>query len=180
MHEDPVTRAACQVRLVLLDVDGVLTDGRLFFFPDPGGGLIESKFFDVSDGAGIALGRRAGLEFGLVSGRQSPVVTARAVELGISEVHLGVEDKGARLGTIVENTGFPPEAIAFVGDEVVDLPVMRRVGFPVAVGTAPPEVQTHALYVTRRPGGRGAVREVVELILRAQDKWDPLVAGFLV
>jgi 3-deoxy-D-manno-octulosonate 8-phosphate phosphatase (KDO 8-P phosphatase) len=94
-------------------------------------------------------------------------------------VHLGVRDKGATLEAILRATGVASAETAFVGDEVVDLPVMRRVGFPVAVRTAPGEVRARALYVTRRKGGRGAVREVIELILKAQGKWEPLVAGFL-
>jgi 3-deoxy-D-manno-octulosonate 8-phosphate phosphatase (KDO 8-P phosphatase) len=174
-----VTREARRVRLLLVDVDGVLTDGRLFFVPDLSGGLVESKAFDASDGAGIVLARGAGLEVGIISGRSSPAVTARALELGIAEVHLGVRDKAAVLEEIVARTGIGHAEIGFAGDDVVDLPVMLRVGFPVAVRNAPEEVRSRALYVTAARGGRGAVREVIELILRAQDKWESLIEGFL-
>jgi len=179
MPHDSLTERAKRVRLLLLDVDGVLTDGRIIFMPDGSGGLMESKAFDVADGAGIALARRAGLRTGIISGRQSPVVTARAEELGIEEVHLGVFDKAAVLERIVLETGIPAEDIAFAGDEVVDLPIMRQVGFPVAVQNAPNDVKAHALYVTAARGGRGAVREIIELILRSQGKWDALVSEFL-
>lgn len=175
-----MTERARRVRLLLLDVDGVLTDGGIFFLPDGDGGLMESKVFDVTDGAGIALARRAGLVTGIISGRTSPVVTARASELGIGEVHQGVRDKAQVLGRIVETRGIPPAEIAFAGDDVVDVPVMRRVGFPVAVQNAPDEVRAHAAYVTAARGGRGAVREIVELILKAQGKWEGLVREFLV
>lgn len=165
--------------MLLLDVDGVLTDGRIFFCPDGQGGLVESKAFDVTDGAGIALARRAGLKTGIISGRASPVVAARAAELHVEEVHQGVSDKAAVLDEIVQRTGIVPGEIAFVGDEVVDLPAMSRVGFPVAVQNAAGEVRSRAAWVTSRSGGRGAVREVVELILRAQGKWEDLVREFL-
>lgn len=179
MSREELTERARGVRLLLLDVDGVLTDGRIFLVPDGAGGLVESKAFDVTDGAGIVLARRAGLPTGIVSGRQSPVVTARAKELGIEEVHLGVADKGAALERIVWRTKIPIESICFVGDDIVDLPVMRRVGFPVAVQNAPDEVRAHAAYVTSARGGRGAVREIVELLLKARGKWDEAVSEFL-
>lgn len=179
MSRQSVTERARRVRLLLLDVDGVLTDGRIYLLPDGSGGLVESKAFDVADGAGIVLARQAGLETGIISGRDSPVVTARAHELGITEVHLGVRDKAAALDRVVQSTGISTDAIGFAGDEIVDLPVMRRVGFPVAVQNAPEEVRAHAAFVTSAPGGRGAVREVIELILKSQGKWDSLVRAFL-
>jgi len=174
-----VRESARRVRLLLLDVDGVLTDGRIFFVPHPGGGLVESKAFDVADGTGIVLARRAGLPAGVISGRRSPVVTERATELGMEEIHLGVADKVQTLDEILVRRAIPAEHVAFVGDEVVDLGVMRRVGFPVAVGSASRDVTGQALYVTAARGGRGAVREVIELILRSQGKWEPLIREFL-
>lgn len=180
MREDEVSTRARRVRLLLMDVDGVLTDGKIFFIPDGSGGLVESKAFHVTDGAGIALARRAGLLTGLVSRRSSPGVVARARELGIEEVHLGVHDKAPVVERIAAEAGIARDETAYLGDDIVDLPALRRVGFPVAVANAAPEVRAHAAYVTTAYGGQGAVRETVELILRAQGKWDDLIAEFLV
>lgn len=180
MPRDEVSERARRVRLLLMDVDGVLTDGKIFFIPDGSGGLVESKAFHVTDGAGIALARRAGLRTGLVSRRSSPVVAARARELGIDEVHLGVPDKAPVVERIAAEAGIVLEETAYLGDDIVDLPALMRVGFPVAVANAAPEVRAHAAYVTAARGGHGAVRETVELILRAQGKWDDLIAEFLV
>lgn len=177
--EEDVSVRARRVRLFLMDVDGVLTDGRIFFIPDGQGGLVESKAFHVADGAGIALARRAGLLTGLVSRRSSPIVVARARELGIEEVHLGVPDKAAVVERIMAAAGVSPEETAYVGDDIVDLPALIRVGFPVAVANAAAEVRAHAVYVTTACGGQGAVREAAELILRAQGRWDDLIAEFL-
>jgi 3-deoxy-D-manno-octulosonate 8-phosphate phosphatase (KDO 8-P phosphatase) len=177
--EDEVNARARRVRLLLMDVDGVLTDGKILFIPDGSGGLVESKAFHVTDGAGIALARRAGLRTGLVSRRNSPVVVARAQELGIEEVHLGVTDKAPVVERIASDAGIGPEETAYVGDDVVDLPAFGRVGFPVAVANAVAEVRARAVYVTTASGGHGAVREIVELILRAQGKWNDLIAEFL-
>lgn len=178
MSQDELTERARNVRMLLMDVDGVLTDGRISFVPTSSG-LVEVKSFHVADGAGIALARRGGLKTGFVSGRESPAVQERARELEVDEVHLGVEDKVSVLDEIVESTGIRAAQMAFVGDEVVDLPVMRRVGFPIAVDNAPEEVTAMAAYVTRARGGSGAVREVVELILKAQDKWGDVLSEFL-
>jgi 3-deoxy-D-manno-octulosonate 8-phosphate phosphatase (KDO 8-P phosphatase) len=164
--------------MLLLDVDGVLTDGRIWHVPD-GGSLVEVKAFDVVDGAGIALARRAGLLTGFVSGRSSRTVVERARELMVDEVHLGVRDKVEVLERILEGRSIGSDDVAFVGDDVVDLPAMRRVGFAVAVSNAAAEVKARSAYVTEARGGRGAVREVVELILKAQGKWDAVVGEFL-
>ena len=178
MPDEEVKARARRVRLVLMDVDGVLTDGRIWYAPGPAA-MEEVKAFDVSDGAGIVLARKAGLATGIVSGRDAAIVVHRARELAIDEVHLGVRDKAAVLETILARRSLRPEEAAFIGDEVVDLPVMRRVGFPVAVANASDDVKPHAAYVTAAAGGRGAVREAVELILRAQGRWDRLLAEFL-
>ncbi len=161
-----------------MDVDGVLTDGRITFVPD-GGKLVEVKFFHVLDGAGIALAHRAGLRTGIISGRSTPVVEQRARELSIELVYMGKMNKLAVLEEIIEKTSIPAERICFVGDEVVDLPVMLRVGFSAAVANACEDVKSRATYVTRAAGGEGAVREVIELILRTQGKWDATINEFL-
>ncbi len=166
------------VALLLMDVDGVLTDGKVWFVPD-GGELVEVKSFNVLDGAGIALAHRGGLRTGVVSARSSPGVRKRAEELSIEFIYLGVRDKKTALADVVRESGLTGDQVCFMGDEVVDLPAMTRVGFPVAVSNAVPEVRSRAAYVTEALGGNGAVREVIELILKEQGKWDEAIAEFL-
>ena len=157
-----------RVKLLILDVDGVLTDGRLFYHDDG----TESKAFDVRDGHGLKMLQHAGIETAIVSGRSSPSVEKRAADLGISEVVQGVRDKVPSLERLLTERHLKPEQIAFVGDDVVDLPVMRRVGFAVAVADASEYLFDTAHYVTLAPGGNGAVREVAELILGVQGLWN--------
>jgi len=159
---------AKKVRLLLLDVDGVMTDGRLAF---DGEGK-ELKFFYARDGIGIKLLQEAGIRVGILSGRGTKAVALRAKELGISLVRQKSRDKGLALGEILEAENLRPEQVCYVGDDLVDLSVLRRVGLPVAVADAVPEVKFMARLVTRNPGGRGAVREVCEKILKIQGKWE--------
>ncbi|MCD6139147.1 MAG: HAD-IIIA family hydrolase [Deltaproteobacteria bacterium] len=161
-----------RLKLLMLDVDGVLTDGRLFYHDDG----TESKAFDVQDGHGIKLLQRAGIETVLISGRRSPSVDKRAADLGIKEAFQGVKNKVALIEQIASQRGLKLEEIAFVGDDLLDLPVMKRVGFAVAVSNASEYLFDVAHYMTVAPGGRGAVREVAELILGVQGLWDQ-VAG---
>jgi 3-deoxy-D-manno-octulosonate 8-phosphate phosphatase (KDO 8-P phosphatase) len=155
------------IRLLLLDVDGVLTDGRIVY---DGAGR-ELKFFNIKDGHGIKLLQRAGLEVGILSGRRSPAVRLRAKELGIRLLKQKVLDKGKALEAILRKKRFRAEQICFVGDDLVDLPVLARVGLAVAVTDSVEDVKANAHYITHRPGGKGAVREVCDLILKAQGKW---------
>lgn len=172
MSDSPeLSRRASAVRFVLLDVDGVLADGSIHMHSDG----TDGRSFYVRDGMAIRLGREAGLGFGILSGRESAVVTQRALELGITEVHQGVSNKLERLGQLVERTGVSPAEICYMGDDLIDIPVMRRVGFAAAPADAAPEALEAAHYVASRNGGRGAVREVVELILRAREEWDRIV-----
>ncbi len=157
--------ALARVRAVLLDVDGVLTDGGLYYF-DGGGFAVR---FDARDGLGIVRARRAGILVGIVSGRPTPQAKRRAEELGIEEIHLEVQDKAAVVDDILYRHGIAPADAAFVGDDGVDLAAMRRVGVPVAVADAEPDVKREATYVTARAGGRGAVREVLELVLAGRE-----------
>lgn len=169
---------ARRVRLLLIDVDGVLTDGKLYYVPGPSGDLVETKGFDSQDGIGLRWAHDAGVQTGLISGRQSPGVVFRAKTLGITYVY---QDRLAKLEAFEEiqrQAGLPTEAMAFVGDDLTDLPVMRRVGLAVAVAGARPEVKRQAHYVTRHPGGAGAIREVVELLLKAQGKWQAVLAKY--
>ena len=163
------------VRLLVLDVDGVLTDGRLIYADDGS----EAKAFDVKDGHGIKLLQRSEVAVAIVTGRTSGVVEHRARNLGIELVYQGMLDKTRALDDIIEKTGLDAGELAYVADDVVDIPFMRKVGFAVAVADATDEVRARADYVTTRPGGRGAVREVCELILKAQGNWDRVMARYL-
>jgi 3-deoxy-D-manno-octulosonate 8-phosphate phosphatase (KDO 8-P phosphatase) len=158
------------IELLVLDVDGVMTDGSITLTPDGA----ELKTFHVRDGSAIAMWRKLGRSVAIVSGRSSPVVSIRAAELGIDLVHLGVSDKRAALDAIWRVTGARADQTCAVGDDLPDLPVLTAVGFPVAVADACLEVRDAAKYVTLAPGGRGAVREVIELILRIQGHWNEL------
>jgi 3-deoxy-D-manno-octulosonate 8-phosphate phosphatase (KDO 8-P phosphatase) len=178
MSQEELAKRVQNVALLLMDVDGVLTDGKVWFVPD-GGELVEVKSFNVLDGAAIALAHRVGLKTGVVSARSSPGVKKRTEELSVEFVYLGVRDKKIALADIVRESGIGAEQVCFMGDEVVDLPAMTRVGFPVAVSNAVPEVRSRAAYVTEASGGNGAVREVIELILKEQGKWDAAIAEFL-
>jgi len=155
------------IKLLLLDVDGVMTDGRITY--DNNGG--ELKSFDVKDGHGLKLLQRAGIEVGIITGRQSAVVARRAAELGIELVYQGVKDKLVPFHEILEKLRIAPEEVAYVGDDVVDLPVMRRVGFAVTVADAVEDVKPFADLVTTRDGGRGAVREVCDFLLKKSGRW---------
>jgi 3-deoxy-D-manno-octulosonate 8-phosphate phosphatase (KDO 8-P phosphatase) len=162
---------AAKVRLLVLDVDGVLTDGRIIM--DHEGR--EIKAFDVRDGHGIKLLRQAGIEVAMLTGRSSPVVQKRADDLGIPWVRQGVYDKVAAYGEIASVLGIRDEETCFVGDDLVDISLLKRVGLPICVADGVQEAKRSALYVTQSPGGRGAVREVCELLLQAQGKWEKIV-----
>jgi 3-deoxy-D-manno-octulosonate 8-phosphate phosphatase (KDO 8-P phosphatase) len=166
---------ASRVTLLLLDVDGVMTDGRLYLSP----GGHESRAFHVRDGQGVRLGQRGGLIFGIVSGREARVVSERAAELYITEVHQGIRDKVECVEAMLSRLDLPLERVAFVGDDLADVAVMKKVGFAAAPSDAIPEARDVAHFVTDRPGGDGAVREVVDLVLRASGKWDQVVERFL-
>lgn len=172
--KDQALAARCQdLRLLLTDVDGVLTDGTVLLLP--GGG--EARAFHVRDGLGVKLAQRAGLRVGIVSGRSSEVVARRAAELGIAIVHQGVSDKAAALRTILQAENVSARQVAFMGDDVNDLAVMSEVALSAAPADAPLEVRAMAFMVTDAAGGRGCLREFVEAILRARGEWDGLVAG---
>lgn len=156
-----------KIRLLLLDVDGVLTDGRIIY--DNRG--VESKAFDVKDGHGIKLLQRAGTRVGIITGRQSEVVRLRAEELGIDILYQGAKDKLVPYRDILEGLGLNDDEVAYVGDDLVDLPILRRVGLAVTVADAVEEVKPHVHHVTERAGGRGAVREVCDLILKGSGAW---------
>src|ERR1700688_71696 len=163
---------AKKIRVLLMDVDGVLTDGRIWLLSRRDGTASEIKGFSAYDGAGLKLARAAGLRTGIITGRESTAVAQRARECEIEFVYQGRATKIASFEEIVQITGAAESAVAYVGDDLPDIPVMQRVGLAVAVANAAPEVKRAAHFVTKRSGGDGAVREVIELIVKAQGKWE--------
>jgi len=163
---------ARKIVLVLMDADGTLTDGRLIVMPDGE----ELKSYHVHDGLGMLLARIGGLELGIITGKTSKGLEKRAARLRIIELHQGALDKPRVLEGILERLGIAAEAVAFIGDDIGDIAVMKTVGLAAAVADAVPEVKEHCQYVCRTPGGRGAVREFLEFILKAQGKWEDVCA----
>lgn len=163
------------IRLLVLDVDGVLTDGTVLLHADGS----ESKSFSLLDGHGVKLWRRAGLEVAFLSGRPSPATRCRAAQLQVVHVLEGQTQKLPALKGLLERLGLRPEQVAYVGDDLLDLPPLRYVGFGVAVANAVDELKQVADYVTTRPGGHGAVREVIEIILKKGGLWAPLMERYL-
>jgi 3-deoxy-D-manno-octulosonate 8-phosphate phosphatase (KDO 8-P phosphatase) len=162
-------RAAARIRLLVLDVDGVLTNGGLYY----GTSGEEIKRFDVQDGLAVVAARRAGLAVAVISGRASAAVTRRMAELGITEVHQGVEDKTVVLAGLTARLGLDLADVAVMGDDLGDLAVMRQAGLALAPANAVREVRSAADWVSRRGGGAGAVREAIELLLKARKAWPP-------
>lgn len=171
---EEILERARKISLVLMDVDGVLTDSRIFMFS----GGTEGRGFSARDGHGIRMGQRGGLMFGILSGRESSVVTDRAEELYITEIHQGLFDKLERYREILERLQLSDEAVCYIGDDLVDVPVMRRVGLAVAPAGSEEEVLRVAHWVTRRSGGEGAVREVVDLLLHVKGKWETVTERY--
>lgn len=155
------------VEMILMDVDGTLTDGTLMVLPDGE----EVKTYNVRDGLGILLAHLAGLRLGIITGKTSRSLLKRAERLRIYEVHQGILDKKKRLLEILKKHDLTPEKIAYIGDDLGDLEVMRAVGLAAAVADAHPEIKKHAHYVCRAAGGKGAVREFIEFVLDTQGKW---------
>ena len=166
-----VLARAKKIRILLMDVDGVLTDGRIWLFSRRDGTASEIKGFSAYDGAGLKLARAAGLRTGLITGRESAAVTQRARECEIEFVYQRRAAKLAAFEEIVSATGASDSEVAYIGDDLPDLPVLKRAGFAIAVANAAPEVKRVAHYVTAHSGGEGAVREVIELIVKSQGKW---------
>jgi 3-deoxy-D-manno-octulosonate 8-phosphate phosphatase (KDO 8-P phosphatase) len=171
---DLETRAA-RVRLILFDVDGVLTDGKLLLHADGS----ESKQFDIKDGSAIVWASRLGITVGFLSARSSASTAQRAAQLGITLVHQGVSSKVESYDQIVDELLLENEQVAYMGDDVLDLPVLVRAGLATAPADAVPDVRERVHWVSSARGGHGAARELIELILKAQGKWDGLVAAYL-
>ena len=172
--EEYILEKAKKVKLLLLDVDGVLTDGRIIY--DSRGG--DMKFFDVHDGLGVYLLKKAGIATILITAKGSRAIRPRARDMRVEEVFENISPKTQALEKILKKYKVEAAEICFVGDDLVDLCLMKKVGFPVAVFNAAPEIKQVASYITLREGGRGAVREVTELILKAQDKWQESIGQY--
>lgn len=169
-----IIEQAKQLKLLILDVDGVLTDGKLFF--DEQGK--EYKSFHARDGHGLKLLQQTGVAVAVISGRKSTSVALRMQSLGIEHVYQGHEHKLAAFNELLQKVGCLTEQVAYVGDDLLDLPVMTRVGLPIAVNDAVPEVKAFAKWHTELPGGHGAVREVCDLIMQAQGSFEAIVKSY--
>ena len=167
-------KKAMAIKLLVLDVDGVMTDGSIGYTA----GGDEYKYFDAKDGVGLKYWLRAGLKAGIITGRSSPAVDRRAGELGVSLVIQGARDKAPAFERMVAAAGVAPGETAVMGDDLPDIPLFRRAGLGIAVAYAVAEARESADWVTDRNGGRGAVREVIEAILRAQNRWEAIVAPY--
>ena len=172
---DDVDARARAVKMVLMDADGVLTDGKIVFLS----GGSEAKMFDSKDGVGIKLAQRAGLKTGVISGRESEALLRRCEELGMDEIHQRVNEKLAAYEEIIARLGLSDAECCFIGDDLVDAPILKRVGLPVSVADGHPALEPIVAYVTDRHGGFGAVREVIDLVIKAQGKWDEVVGRYL-
>ncbi|HBR18375.1 MAG: phenylphosphate carboxylase subunit delta [Deltaproteobacteria bacterium RIFCSPLOWO2_12_FULL_43_16] len=173
---DKLIKKIKPVKILILDVDGVMTDGRIIYDDDGK----ETKIFDVKDGHGIKLLMRAGLDVAIITARESNVVLHRAKNLGIEMVYQKAMDKTAAFDDILQKRQLSAKEAVYIGDELVDIPLLRRVGFAVAVKDAVDDVKRHVDYVTVKNGGYGAVREVCELILKTQGKWDEVTAKYFI
>src|SRR6266850_3896586 len=165
---------ARRVKMVLMDVDGVLTDGRIIF----NGPTDETKLFDAQDGVGIRLAQKAGIRIGLITGRASQALERRARELGISEIHQRSLKKADSDARVLGAHRLTDLEVAFIGDDIVDVPILKVAGFAASVPNARPEVRRLAHFVTSRQGGRGAVREVLDFVLMVQDRWESVTRGY--
>jgi 3-deoxy-D-manno-octulosonate 8-phosphate phosphatase (KDO 8-P phosphatase) len=177
MTDDVMERAA-KIRLLLMDVDGVLTDGKLYNVPDAQGRMVETKGFDSQDGIALQWLNWKGIATGLISGRVSPATDERARQCKFRYVYQGHIEKIPILEEILADAQVPPEQVAYIGDDLTDVVVMRRVGLAIATGNARAEVKRCAGYVTAASGGSGAVREAIELIMKAQGLWQEILAHY--
>ena len=169
-----VQERAARIKLLLMDCDGVLTDGRIWLFENGE----EQKGFHTRDGLGIELWHRAGMKSGIISGRTSSAVERRAQGLGMSFLVQGIKDKVQAFVETLAHAGVTNEEVAFIGDDLNDIPLMKRAGLGIAVADAALDARESAHYVTQLAGGYGAVREVIELILKAQGRWNDLTADY--
>ena len=175
---------AMKIKLFLFDVDGVMTDGKIWIFPAPNGGtsgqgLIEAKGFHAHDGMGISMMRHAGIKTGLITKRTSETVALRARDLRVDHVYQGIHDKRGAFEEILAKEKLVAANAVFVGDDVIDLPVMRVCGLAIAVKNGRPEAKNAAHYITPHAGGDGALRDAIEYVLKAQGRWKSVLEGYL-
>ncbi|HEY9793110.1 MAG TPA: HAD hydrolase family protein [Candidatus Obscuribacterales bacterium] len=170
-----IIERAKKIKLLMMDVDGVMTDGKLFYFPGPDGKIVETKGFHSHDGVGLHLCHQLGIVTGIISGRSSPGVDERARMLNMKYVYQGHLEKIPLWDEVLKDAGLAPEQAAYIGDDFTDVPLIKRAGLGVATANARDEVKQVAHLVTLTPGGQGAVREVIELILKSQGLWDKVI-----
>ncbi len=175
MNDLNLNKRLQRIRLILLDVDGVLTNGSVVL----GSGAYELKIFNIQDGLGIRLAQAAGIEVGIITGRSSEAVERRAAELGVSILFQGEKNKLKACRQILTDLDLSIGQVCFIGDDLPDLQLIRNAGLGVTVANGCEDVKTYADYITERTGGHGAVREVIELILKSQGRWDELVQNYL-
>lgn len=175
MDRKTLIEKAARIKLAVFDVDGVLTNGQLIL----GESGNEYKAFHVRDGHGLVMLLEAGCNVAVITARSSNIVAERMASLGIKYVYQGEKDKGTRLMQLIDDLGIQYNQVAYTGDDVIDLPAMTKVGLPIAVADARPEVKQHADWITEDRGGQGAVREVCELIMKAQGKFDEKIKAYL-
>jgi 3-deoxy-D-manno-octulosonate 8-phosphate phosphatase (KDO 8-P phosphatase) len=173
-----VLQLASRTKLLLMDVDGVLTNGRLYNVPDPEGKMVETKGFDSQDGIGLQWLSWKGIKTGVISGRLSPATAERARQVKMAYVYQGHIEKIPILEEILADAKIDSSEVAYIGDDFTDIVIMRRVGLAVATANARAEVKAVAHHVTAAPGGEGAVREVVELLLKAQNRWGEILRHY--
>jgi 3-deoxy-D-manno-octulosonate 8-phosphate phosphatase (KDO 8-P phosphatase) len=173
-----VNNLASRIKLLLMDVDGVMTDGKLYNLPDAAGNMVETKAFDSQDGIALQWLSWNRIKTGLISGRVSPATVERAKQTKFTYVYQAHIEKIPILEEILRDSGLTPGEVAYIGDDLTDLVVMRRVGLAIATANARPEVKRQAHYVTAQPGGSGAVREAIELILKSQGAWDTILRHY--
>lgn len=172
---DEIKEIVQQVKFLALDVDGVLTDGGIILTA----GQDESKRFDVQDGMGIRLAQKSGIPVGIITSRNSKIVETRCIELGISDIHQGVADKTQALDFILKKYDLKHQDISYIGDDIQDLPIMNKIGLPIAVQNARELVKHSSLYITDANGGHGAVREAIEWILKLNGSYDTAIAAII-
>lgn len=173
-----VTEIASKIRMLLMDVDGVLTDGKVFGVPDASGNIVETKGFDTQDGIALQWLSWKGFQTGVISGRISPATEARAKQCNMTYVYQGHIEKIPIIEEILSRSGAAASEVAYIGDDLTDIVVMNRVGLSIAPANARPEVKQRVQHVTRSAGGCGAVREVCELLLKAHGHWDDLLRHY--
>jgi 3-deoxy-D-manno-octulosonate 8-phosphate phosphatase (KDO 8-P phosphatase) len=178
LSQEKLLELARAVKVLLMDVDGVLTDGHLYLVPDPQGNMVETKGFDSQDGIALRWLTWFNIQTGVISGRESPATTERARQVGMRWVFQGHIEKIPLFEQVVREAGVRPEEIAYIGDDLTDVVIMRRAGLSFATANARPEVKRSAMAVTSVPGGQGAVREVIELLCQAQGHWEGLLKKY--